>query len=220
MEREGTWWDGFFEDRDRPVPFLTSAPDENLPRWFAAGRVRPGRVLDLGCGPGRNAVWLARQGCAVTGVDFSAGALERAREQAAAAGVDVDFRFGSIFDADLDADLGAGGYDLVYDSGCLHHLAPAHRAPYRDLVTRALRPGGQYGLVCFRPEGGSGLSDEQAEAQGSIGGGLGYTAERLRELWDTPPFAVLELEQMPQLPHESPMFGADFLWALLAVRTA
>ena len=56
----------------------------------AAG-LRPGRALDLACGEGRNAVWLARQGWQVTGVDFSAVALEKARRLAEASAVEAEW---------------------------------------------------------------------------------------------------------------------------------
>jgi SAM-dependent methyltransferase len=56
----------------------------------AAG-LRPGRALDLACGEGRNTVWLARQGWQVTGVDFSAVALEKARRLAEANGVTAEW---------------------------------------------------------------------------------------------------------------------------------
>jgi len=56
-----------------------------------AGDLRPGRALDLACGEGRNAVWLAEQSWRVTGVDFSDVALAKARNLAAARGVEVDW---------------------------------------------------------------------------------------------------------------------------------
>jgi SAM-dependent methyltransferase len=56
-----------------------------------AGDLPPGRALDLACGEGRNAVWLAEQGWQVTGVDFSDVALAKARELAAARGVEADW---------------------------------------------------------------------------------------------------------------------------------
>jgi SAM-dependent methyltransferase len=70
----------------------------------------PGRALDLGCGEGGDAVWLARQGWTVTGADISATALERAAADAQAAGVAerIDWRLG-----DLVAGVPAGPYDLV-----------------------------------------------------------------------------------------------------------
>jgi SAM-dependent methyltransferase len=62
-------------------------------RLFAAevAALAPGRALDLACGEGRNAVWLAEHGWRVTGVDFSDVALAKAAELAAARGVDVDW---------------------------------------------------------------------------------------------------------------------------------
>ena len=62
-------------------------------RRFAAevGGLPPGRALDLACGEGRNAVWLAERGWRVTGVDFSDVALAKAAELAAGRGVEVDW---------------------------------------------------------------------------------------------------------------------------------
>jgi SAM-dependent methyltransferase len=212
--RGAGWWDGFFADRSRPIPFFTGRPDENLVEWFADGRLTAGRVLELGCGPGRNAVYLAGQGCTVEAVDFSAGAIDWARQRAAAAGATVEFRCGSIFDAAFDE----AAYDLVYDSGCFHHLAPHRRPGYLKLVDGALRPGGHFGLVCFRPEGGSGLSDLEVYQRASLGGGLGYTEDRLRALWGRPPFAVRVLRQMRQTGGPDPRFGEDCLLVLLAAK--
>jgi SAM-dependent methyltransferase len=56
----------------------------------------PGRVVDLACGNGRNAVWLARRGWQVTGVDISGVALERARERANELGVEVEWVHGDV----------------------------------------------------------------------------------------------------------------------------
>jgi SAM-dependent methyltransferase len=82
------------------------------PNRFLVGEVgglTPGRALDLACGAGRNAVWLAEQGWAVTGIDFSEVGLENARSLAAERGVEVEW---------LQADLRAWSppgpdFDLV-----------------------------------------------------------------------------------------------------------
>jgi len=79
-------WDEFHADRTRAIPFFTDAPDESLAEWtenglLAPGGITPGRVLELGCGHGRNAAYLAGLGCDVDAVDFSARAIERARER-------------------------------------------------------------------------------------------------------------------------------------------
>ncbi len=55
------WWDEFFADRAKPCPFFVEWPDENLVAWFGEGLLVPGRVLELGCGPGRNAIYLPGQ---------------------------------------------------------------------------------------------------------------------------------------------------------------
>lgn len=210
------WWDGFFADRARAVPFFTARPDENLAEWLSEGLIAPGRVLELGCGNGRNAIFLARLGCDVTAVDFSERALAWARESARQAGVRPEFRRCSVFDAQVPA----GSCDLVYDCGCFHHLPPHRRPDYVRLVDRALKPGGGYGLVCFRPEGGSGYTDQEVYQRGSLGGGLGYPAGRLRALWDQPPFSVRVLRQMRKADAGGTCFGEDFLWVLLATKQA
>jgi SAM-dependent methyltransferase len=212
--RGSAWWSGFFSDRSRPCPFLVEWPDENLVEWFDQGLLTPGRVLELGCGHGRNAAFLASRGCVVDAVDFSARAIEWAAERVKTAGLQVNFQCCSIF----DATFAEGSYDLVYDSGCFHHLPPHRRQDYVELVHRALKPGGRYGLVCFRPEGGGDYTDRQVYEHWSLGGGLGYPEERLRALWDEGPFSVRVLRQMAKQDGQGPSFGEDFLWALLAVK--
>ncbi|MGB8649705.1 MAG: class I SAM-dependent methyltransferase [Mycobacteriales bacterium] len=63
-------------------------PDESLVQWHGEGQLHlpPGaRVLELGCGPGRNAIWLAEQGCQVDALDLSAEALRWGAQRASSA---------------------------------------------------------------------------------------------------------------------------------------
>jgi ubiquinone/menaquinone biosynthesis C-methylase UbiE len=69
----------------------------------------PARALDLACGEGRNAVWLAEQGWRVTGVDFSDVALAKAAELAASRGVEVEWVVADV----LDYEPERHGFDLV-----------------------------------------------------------------------------------------------------------
>jgi SAM-dependent methyltransferase len=213
QDHQAEWWDRFYRQRDRPVPFFTDAPDEHLWQAVQQGWVPPGRALDLGCGQGRNAIFLARQGFAVQAVDLSGEALGQAREKARAAGVSVTWTEASVF----DLALAPGGVDLVCDSGCFHHLPPHRRADYVALVSQALKPGGWLALACFRPEGGSGLSDEQVYQRRSLGGGLGYSEAQLRAVW-AGPLQIHRLRPMQSPAPGSGLFGLPFLWALLARR--
>ncbi len=217
-DRGGTaWWDGFYAHRDRPIPFFRDAPDESLVAWQGAGHlgVGPGTaILELGCGPGRNAVWLARQGADVHALDLSADALTWGRERASAAGVDVRFERADV----LRWTPPPGGYDVVVDSGCFHHLPPHRRVTYLALLRRALRPGGRFALACFaagRPDGvtGTSVSDLDLYRTGSLGGGLAYTDGELRALFAD--LAPVEIRRMRDLPDDAPTFGRDFLWAAL-----
>ncbi len=209
--RQSAWWDQFFADRNKRCPFFVTLPDESLVQAVGDGRKIPGRALELGCGNGRNAICLARQGYAVDAVDFSQTALDWAAHNVAEAGVTVRLIKHSVTDLVVQP----GSYDLVYDSGCFHHLAPHRRRPCVALVRRALAVGGWFGLSCFRPEGGSGFTDAEVYERGSLGGGLGYTEAQLREIWSHG-FEVRELRPMaPQRP-ESGLFGEAFLWALWA----
>lgn len=199
------WWDGFYRDRSRAVPFFVAEPDESLVSWVERGRLEPGRALDLGCGAGRNAIYLAGQGFSVDGVDLAPAAIAWAEERARDAGVEVRFRCGDAFALD------GGPYDLIYDSGCFHHLPPHRRVSYLRLVERALNPGGHLGLTCFAAGAmGSELSDAEFYRRGRLDGGLAYTPESLR--WIFAGLAEVELRRMRD---DSPYFGAAFLWTCL-----
>lgn len=95
----------------------------------------PGTAADLACGEGRNAIWLAERGWDVTGIDFSAAALEKARSLAHQRGVQIDWRR-----ADLTGWRAAQPVDLVLVA-YLHVPAEQRRAVHRAAAA-ALRPGG------------------------------------------------------------------------------
>ena len=213
--RASDWWNGFYEDRTTPCPFFVESPDESLAQWVDEKLVHPGRAVDLGCGNGRNGIFLARRGFLVEGVDYSQKAIDWAAERVRGAGVSMRLRCQSVFELGSES----GSCDLVYDSGCFHHIPPHRRRTYVEFVTGLLKPGGWFGLTCFRPEGGSGFSDYEVYERRSLGGGLGYTEERLREIWSHG-LQVRAVRQMRNPGKESELFGADFLWALLARKMA
>ncbi|MEU5215276.1 class I SAM-dependent methyltransferase [Streptomyces sp. NPDC020807] len=205
------WWDGFYADRDRSVPFFVAKPDENLVSYRERGLLpEDGKVLDLGCGPGRNTRYLASLGYEVDAVDLSATALAWAEERTRELGTEnVRFVHGNAFTStELD-----GPYDLVYDSGCFHHLPPHRRVSYLALLDRVLAPGGHFALTAFAAgEGGMGseLPDADFYRKGRLDGGLAFTDDELRGLFAD--LTEVEIRRMRDEPAESGRFGEPFLW--------
>ena len=102
MRREE--WDRRYAERE-----LVWSATPNRMLVAEAGDLPPGRALDLACGEGRNAVWLAELGWDVVAVDFSRVAIEKARRTAAEAGVAVEFVCGDL----LEYVPERAAYDLV-----------------------------------------------------------------------------------------------------------
>jgi SAM-dependent methyltransferase len=110
-------------------------------------------------------VWLAQQGYSVVALDFVAAAVAAAGDRAAQAGVDVELIEGNVLEH-----RPRGAYDVVLDSGCLHHLPRNQRGAYRARLDEWLAPGGDFVLVHFAhrprvgwiPKGPSHLTRDQA----------------------------------------------------------
>jgi len=119
------------------------------PNQFVAGELAglsPRRVLDLGCGQGRNSVWLAGQGHDVTGLDVSDVGIGQARQLAAQVGVDVDFRIADVV-SEWEPD---GAYDLVLLSYL--QLPPEMRKAVHAKAIASLAPGGEVFLIAHHTD--------------------------------------------------------------------
>lgn len=129
------------------TPWDMGAPSELLSwRFEGLPEPRPVDVLELGCGTGHDARWLAGQGCRVVAADVSELALERARSGGsgtAAVGEPGSVRW---VRCDLKAGLPVAeeSQDLVYDTGLFHHLSPEDKARLADRVRAVLRHGGRW----------------------------------------------------------------------------
>jgi SAM-dependent methyltransferase len=120
-------------------------PRDELVRLVESGRIRPCRALDLGCGTGANALYLAQRGFDVTGVDYAVAAIEKARRRAAAAGATVSL----VVDDLTDPQRLSGVFDFLVDYGTFDDLTPAGRDCYLDTLLALSHAGSQYLLWCF-----------------------------------------------------------------------
>ncbi len=133
-EAIGPMWDRRYREHG-----WSPVPDENLVELVSP--LRAGRALDLGCGTGRNALWLARTGWSVTGVDASSVGLEMAAEQATREGVQLH-----TVEADLvDYVPEPASFDLVVVANI--HLVPEQREDFFDRAAAAVAPGGHLFIV-------------------------------------------------------------------------
>ncbi len=110
-----------------------------------ASSMAPGKALELGCGEGQNAIWLAEHGWIVNAVDMSANAVSQARDYAAAAGVDRTIVFGAV---DIAHWTPRSRYDLVFSAFAL----PARgmgRSRMLETAAAAVAPGGTILLTEF-----------------------------------------------------------------------
>ncbi|MGP1908383.1 class I SAM-dependent methyltransferase [Metabacillus sp. JX24] len=204
------FWEGFYRDRSKEVPFFKiNGPDENLTEYFHHD-IKPGRVLELGCGPGRNAIYMAKIGCDVDALDISQNAIDWASERAATESLSINFICTSLFDFDFVPH----SYDFVYDCGLFHHLAPHRRLTYLQLLKKALKKDGRFGIVCFTTEGAAGTPDWDVYRNGHLSGGIGYSEERFKEIF-TKDFSIHTFRRMKKVRQPDKTFGEDFLWTSL-----
>lgn len=139
------------------IPWNMHTPPIALVDLVESGKIKPCKTVDLGCGTGNYALYLASMGFDVTAIDISPTAIELAEENAKKKGVNCDF-----FAADLLGDLGQFEqlFELALDWGLLHHIFPKNRTRYVENVHTILKPGGKFLSVCFGEKdpqfGGSG----------------------------------------------------------------
>ena len=127
------FWEGRYQDRER-----IWSERVNPVLAEVAGSLPAGTALDLGCGEGADAVWLAQQGWRVTAADVSGTALQRAAESAQARGVADRIRFERH---DLAHSFPPGTYDLV-SAQYLHSPVEFPRDQVLQAASRAVAPGG------------------------------------------------------------------------------
>jgi SAM-dependent methyltransferase len=141
-------WDAVYRDlKPEDLPWNAGGPDPDLVRLVESGALPVGRAIDLGTGPGHDAIFLAQKGFRVLALDIAPAAIELARTNAKAAKVDgrMDFRVQDV----LELSSPEGSATFVNDRGCFHVLASEDREKYVRLVGGVLIAGGHLFLRTF-----------------------------------------------------------------------
>lgn len=146
----GPEWDDLYASK---AQFFSGEPNSSL--VDEAADLQPGRALDVGCGEGADAVWLAQHGWAVTGLEVSTVALERAAARAERAGVTVRWMHSGL----ADAALAPGSFDLVV----AHYpaLPSSDRRDSERVLAESVAPGGLLLMVYH-----AGFDGDDAKARG------------------------------------------------------
>ncbi len=133
--------------REGSAPWDIGGPQPEIVKLAEEGDV-VGDVLDVGCGTGENALWLAGLDRRVMGIDAAPTAIARAREKAAARGLAVPFL---VADA-LDLAKLRRRFETVIDCGLFHTFDPEQRRAYAHSLCEVLAPGGTLHVLCFSDE--------------------------------------------------------------------
>jgi methyl halide transferase len=130
-------WDVRFRDRSASQ-WDIGKPALKLKSLVERGELKPCRVVDLGCGSGNDAIYLASRGFDVTGIDIAPTALWFAEEKAKAAGVHVNWVLADVF-----ALPELGTFDFIFDRGCYHNLRYIDAGGFLSSMRQLSHPGTQ-----------------------------------------------------------------------------
>ena len=142
-----------FESRyvDGDLPWDTGRHDRNLEKTLMVRNIGPCAALEIGCGTGTNAIWLAQQGFQVTAVDIAPTAIEKARAKAEAGGVTVAFHTVDF----LQQPVSGAPFGFVFDRGVFHGMESTEdRAAFAAAVAGHLQPEGLWLSFIGSTDGG------------------------------------------------------------------
>lgn len=126
-------------------PWDIGHPQPEIVELVRAGELNKSKTLDVGCGTGENALFLAENGFSVVGIDLSTRAIATAKAKATKWKVKVDFQVGNA----LASHFKNGQFDNAIDSGLFHTFNDNERTSFVREIARVLAIGGKYFMLCF-----------------------------------------------------------------------
>jgi len=190
-------WDALY--REGTPPWETGFAAGELVRVVSEIELPRGTALEIGCGTGADAVYLAGQGFEMTAIDASPMALDRARTRAELSGALIRFVLDDIFKFARTS----GPFDFVYDAGFYHFIRRSDLERFLDVLWRVTQPGSYYLTL-------TGATGEEAE-----GGPPQVSQEEVRRELGR----LFELVQLRPFRFESPRRPEGYLgWSCLMRR--
>jgi cyclopropane fatty-acyl-phospholipid synthase-like methyltransferase len=160
-------WEELYQQQEiESLPWFNPELDEDLEKALDELGLRGGSALDLGTGPGTQAIRIGRRGFDVTATDISEAAIRLAREKAQKQGLEITWEQDDILNTRLDRQ-----FDFIFDRGLFHVLNPERRADYVRTVSCLLNTGGYLLLKCF------------SRLQPGEQGPYRFTPEQIREIF-------------------------------------
>lgn len=155
-----------FDDWYQNHPNYYSQPSDGLIECLKEFGIGPCKAIDVGCGQGRNALWLASKGFEVVAVDNSPGAIGSLKNAAKAQGLQIDARVADI----RSFDFGTRQFELVVILTTLNHLESEYIPDCCKRIIKSLTPNGVIYCVSFTTEdpGFKGNSRQSSECSGTV----------------------------------------------------
>lgn len=141
------WEEQYRDDDVETMPWFCPSLDKDVAEAIDSLDIGLGTALDLGTGPGTQAIELARLGFAATGTDISSSAVRKAQQRAEKEDLSVSFICDDILDSRLE-----GSFGLIMDRGCFHVIEPEQQQDYLRSVANLLRQNGHLLLKTFHKQ--------------------------------------------------------------------
>ena len=186
-------WDSFYAKRNMKAPFLlnNTLPDKAITEFIKTHSIKT--AVEFGCGEGRNAIYLAKNGIDVLAIDSSDIAIKNAKKNAENFQKNIKFAASDF----LSVDYANKTFDLAIDSGMFHHLAPHKRLQYRDLLKTVMKENGFFILLCFAADAGG--ADEVDDLQFYLerNTGVAFSEQRIRNFFSNE-FEIISIDKCSQ----------------------
>ncbi|HAJ63849.1 MAG TPA: class I SAM-dependent methyltransferase [Cyanobacteria bacterium UBA8543] len=178
QQREFPDWEKLYQDQNvESMPWFNPNLDPDLDQALTKLNLHTtSTALDLGTGPGTQAMALAQRGFQVTAIDLSSTAIEKAQALAQEKGLNIFWKQDDILNSNLDQK-----FDFVFDRGCFHVFPSERRSDYVGVVDNLIKPNGYLFLKCF-----SHLETRES-------GPYRFTAEEIKEIFGSR-FNVISIE--------------------------